>query len=136
MKLIRLIVTTMSKMVSVRLRSGSSENTPPLGIGSQGSDWPLQTRMPAAATCPASLLIALSPHRSSMNPTPTRAPARRPLPGQLADRDESPPVVDEPDHDHERAGQQQSGRGLRPGGLEGILQRGQPAGHDQPRAEP
>ena len=45
-----------------------SENTPPLGIGSQGSDWPLQTRMPAAATCPASLLIALSPHRSSTNP--------------------------------------------------------------------
>src|ERR1700732_4398984 len=76
MKLIALIVITTSKMVRGRLRPGSSETTPPLGVGSQGSDWPLQTRMPAAATCPASLLIALSPHRSSMNPTTTtNAPA-------------------------------------------------------------
>src|SRR6266705_1149314 len=51
MKLIAFMVTTTSRMVSVTLRSGSSENTPPFGSGSQGSAWPLQTRMPAAAAC-------------------------------------------------------------------------------------
>src|SRR5438105_4144121 len=56
MKLIALMVITTSRMVSVTLRSGSSENTPPPGVGTQGRAWPLHTRMPAAATWPASLL--------------------------------------------------------------------------------
>ena len=85
MKLIALIVTTTSRMVSVTLRSGSSENTPPFGSGSQGSAWPLQTRMPAAATCPASLLIALSPHRSSAKPMSTTRPPASSSPASLRD---------------------------------------------------
>ena len=85
MKLIALMVTTTMKMVSVTLRSGSSGNTPPLGIGSQGSAWPLQTRMPAAATWPASLLIALSPHRSSTNPTTTTRPPASSSPASVLD---------------------------------------------------
>ena len=72
-------------MVSVTLRSGSSGNTPPLGVGSQGSAWPLQTRMPAAAIWPASLLIALSPHLSSTNPTTTTNPPATSRPASVLD---------------------------------------------------
>ena len=41
--------------------------------------------MPAAATCPASLLIALSPHRSSMNPTTTTNPPASSNPAAVFD---------------------------------------------------
>src|ERR1039457_5834502 len=128
MKLIALMVITTIRMVSVTLRSGSSGNSPPLGVGSQGSAWPLQTRMPAAATWAASLLTAPRPPRAA----PPGAAARRARGAQLAARAEPPPVVDEPDHDHEPAGQQQPGRGPRPGRLERVLQEGQPARDQQP----
>ena len=85
MKLIALMVITTIKMVSVRLRSGSSENTPPPGVGSQGSDCPLQTRMPAAATWAASLLTAPRPHRSSMKPTTTARPPASSSPAAVFD---------------------------------------------------
>src|SRR5579859_7760970 len=74
MKLTALMVMTTSRMVNVTLRSGSSEKICPFGVGSHGSDSPLHTRMPAAATCPASWLMALSPHRSSMKPTTASSP--------------------------------------------------------------
>jgi hypothetical protein len=41
--------------------------------------------MPAAATCAASLLIALSPHRSSANPTMTTRPPASSRPAWLRD---------------------------------------------------
>src|ERR1019366_353577 len=85
MKLIALMVITTIRMVSVTLRSGSSGNSPPLGVGSQGSAWPLQTRMPAAATWAASLLTAPRPHRSSTHPTTTtNQPASYRPPGDQA----------------------------------------------------
>jgi hypothetical protein len=85
MKLMAFMVTTTIRMVRVTLRSGSSENTPPFGVGSQGSDWPLQTRMPAAATWAASRLMALSPHRSSAKPTTTTRPPASSSPASLRD---------------------------------------------------
>src|ERR1700722_14171087 len=104
MKLIALMVTTTIRMVSVTLRSGSSGKNPPLGVGSQGSAWPLHTKMPAAATWPASLLIALSPHLSSTNPTSTTNPPASSSPASVRDpavlkgssKTESPLAVSSP----------------------------------------
>src|ERR1022692_137189 len=129
MKLMALMVITTSRMVSVTLRSGSSGtppprgpalsgtltillvvrsgssgNTPPLGVGSQGSAWPLQTRMPAAATWAASLLTAPRPHRSSTNPTTTTNPPASSSPAAVLDpavwkgscRKDSRPAISSP----------------------------------------
>ena len=62
------------KLVPLVDSFGLSTSVPLYGSGSQASWAPPQTRIPPAAACPASLLIGLSPHRSSTIPTRTITP--------------------------------------------------------------
>ena len=74
MKFTALIVMTTIRIVRVKLRSGSSRNVSLPGNGIHGRYAPLHTRMPPAAICPASLLIAPIPNRSSTIPMSTSRP--------------------------------------------------------------
>ena len=81
MKLTALMVITTTRMVTAICWSLVRPSVVPWGAGSQVTSAPLHTRITPAATCPASLLIAPMPQRSSTKPmTTTRPPASsRPL---------------------------------------------------------
>ena len=78
---------------------------PPPGRGSHGTIAPLQTRITAAATWPASLVIAPSPQRSSTkpmstttapassSPLPTRVPWNTVLSGNIREATSSPAAI-------------------------------------------
>ena len=75
MKFTALMATRTTTIVVPRLRLAEPMVSPPIG---KVMSWtPFQAMTPAASTCPASLVIQSSSHRSSMTPRRHTSPAPR-----------------------------------------------------------